>query len=727
MTVILMLAMLIAFGSSFALSEKAAADPLAIAGKVTHGTTPLNHIMVTPFDVDTGMPTTDNPPYTGSDGAYTINSGHGIVPGGEYVIFFYDETGAYGCEWYNNKGTYTAATAVTTGPGNINADLDAGATIRGVVAEEGSNVPIPNATVDVYDSTDWIFLCTTTTDSSGIYTAKGLRAGTSYKIYATPPSGSIWMARWYGGALVWSGAKTALAGTQSANIYLYPKQKPRLDSVSPSSGSQGAQVTVKGEWFGNNTGAATIGFGAVAATDFVSWSNTQVVLKVPSGPFGECNVQMATGRGTSGTKPFTITAPYWYLAEGTSDWGFDTYVTIENPNPKKLTAKLTYMTKAGPKVHDNVPLPPNSQTVINPRNDLGATDFSTMVECKQGNQWITVDRRMIWRGQGAASAEGHASVGVTNPSTTWFLAEGSSKWGFETWLLVQNPSAQAANVVVTYMPDGGTAKSFTKAVPAQSRRSFSMQEDMGAVDASIKVESETPVIAERAMYRNNRREGHDSVGTATPARDFYLAEGTTDYGFTTYVLVQNPNDAAVQVSLTYMTKTGPVTQPTFTMAAKTRKTVRVNDVVPAKDLSTHVHGSLPIIAERAMYWGGTGALGEACHDSIGLNSPHLSFYMPDGETQNGYETWTLVQNPNSAPVKVEISYLTTTGAGNKSLTDTINANSRKTYFMADAIPNGRASITVKSKTAGKPIMVERAMYWNSRGAGTDTIGGFTDW
>jgi hypothetical protein len=26
---------------------------------------------------------------------------------------------------------------------------------------------------------------------------------------------------------------------------------------------------------------------------------------------------------------------------------------------------------------------------------------------------------------------------------------------------------------------------------------------------------------------------------------------------------------------------------------------------------------------------------------------------------------------------------------------------------------------------GKEIMVERAMYWNSRGAGTDTIGGYS--
>ena len=30
---------------------------------------------------------------------------------------------------------------------------------------------------------------------------------------------------------------------------------------------------------------------------------------------------------------------------------------------------------------------------------------------------------------------------------------------------------------------------------------------------------------------------------------------------------------------------------------------------------------------------------------------------------------------------------------------------------------------VTSKTYGKKIMVERSMYWNNRGAGTDTIGG----
>jgi hypothetical protein len=60
-------------------------------------------------------------------------------------------------------------------------------------------------------------------------------------------------------------------------------------------------------------------------------------------------------------------------------------------------------------------------------------------------------------------------------------------------------------------------------------------------------------------------------------------------------------------------------------------------------------------------------------------------------------------------------------------TETIPANSRQTYnMMAHSGISGRAAIKVRCLTSGKKIMVERAMYWNSRGAGTDTIGGYSD-
>ncbi|MBU4174376.1 MAG: C39 family peptidase [Actinobacteria bacterium] len=422
---------------------------------------------------------------------------------------------------------------------------------------------------------------------------------------------------------------------------------------------------------------------------------------------------------------FSSTSPTWYLAEGSTAWGFYCIISIENPNNEDVTVEITHMTDSGPVSGGTLALPAMSMTTIDPSTILGEADFSTKIECLEGKQ-IAVDRTMSWIGPGAPSPDGHCSIGVTSPAKTWYMAEGSSDWGFECWLLIQNPNNTAATCEVTYMIEGEGPRTFTKKIPANSRETYNMANDIGSADASIKVNADVPVIPERAMYRNNKREGHDSIGTTAPSSDFYLAEGTTDWGFTTYVLVQNPNPTATDVTVTYMTPSGPVAQAPFNVPANQRKTIRVNDVMPDTDFSTRVHGSQPIIAERAMYWGEGTPLGEACHGSIGLAEPHTTFYLPAGQTSQGMETWTLVQNPNSTAVTVEISYLTQSGQGNQTFTREIPANSRMTFSMADWIPDGMASILVTSKTVGKKIMVERAMYGNNRGAGMDTIGGFSD-
>ncbi|MBU1669991.1 MAG: hypothetical protein KKF41_03355 [Actinobacteria bacterium] len=417
--------------------------------------------------------------------------------------------------------------------------------------------------------------------------------------------------------------------------------------------------------------------------------------------------------------------PTWFLAEGTTAWGYECYISIENPNDEAVSATVTYMTDAGAVPGGDIDLPAMSQATVNPASILGEKDFSTKVECKEGKT-IAVDRTMTWTGEGAPSPDGHCSIGVTGADTTWYLAEGSSAWGFECWLLIQNPNAQEATAQVTYMIEGADPVTVQKKIPAQSRKTYNMADDIGAKDASIKVDADIPVIPERAMYKNNSRSGHDSIGTTAAAPSYYLAEGTTDWGFTTYVLVQNPNAGDAEVTVTYMTSSGAVPQGSFTMPGNSRKTIRVNDVLPASDFSTQVTGSQPIIAERAMYWGEGTTLGEASHDSIGLSAPHTTFYLPDGETSNGRETYTLVQNPNQVDVTVEVSYLTPDGTGNVVFTETVGANSRKTFNMGDKGISGRAAVMVTCKTAGARIMVERAMYWNSRGAGTDTIGGYSD-
>jgi hypothetical protein len=503
---------------------------------------------------------------------------------------------------------------------------------------------------------------------------------------------------------------------------------PTVTSASPAQGPRGSTVTIRGSGFGasQRTGAgpgSVVSFnGASAACG--AWSDTAITCTVPpeatSGP-----VTVTTGNGTSNTDmAFKTTSPTWYLAEGSTAWGFSTDIAIANPNSQPVTARVTYLTSGGAVRRPDIRMAPMSRVTINPANDgLASADFSTQVQCLEGRT-IAVDRTMFWKGPTAAAGEGHSSIGVSEPATSWYLPEGSSAWGFECWLLIMNPGSQDTDCAVTYMIEGQGPKTVHKTVRAHTRASFNMRDDIGQADASIMVNSAAGVVPERSMYRNDRREGHDSVGAEAPADDFYLAEGSTAWGFRTYVLVQNPNAEAATVALTYQTPNGPVKQPPFTMAPRSRKTVFVNEVVNGTDLSTHVHGSLPIVAERSMYW--DSGRGEACHDSIGVPGPGPAFYLADGRSgSNGgrdYETWTLVQNPNGSPVQISVTYMTADGTANKTFADTIPANSRRSYNMADTISSGFAGIAVSSKTAGSDIIVERAMYWDGRTAGTCTVG-----
>jgi hypothetical protein len=257
---------------------------------------------------------------------------------------------------------------------------------------------------------------------------------------------------------------------------------------------------------------------------------------------------------------------------------------------------------------------------------------------------------------------------------------------------------------------------------------FNRKDDIGEADASIKVTSDVPVIPERSMYTKDPsggyREGTCSIGTTAPAKDYYLAEGTTGWGFTTYVLVQNPNAAEANVQLVCDTQEGPVELPWFKMGPNTRKTVRLNDLLPGTDCSVEVHADSPIIAERSMLWSDQRFPGQGMHDSIGAAEPEMTWYLPSG--QFGAETWVCVQNPNPGAVTVEVTYMRMAGSGepNVTFTEEIPAGSRKTYNMADKIPGVPAAVMVKSKDGARPIIVEGSSYYNGRMSGSNSIGMF---
>jgi len=197
-------------------------------------------------------------------------------------------------------------------------------------------------------------------------------------------------------------------------------------------------------------------------------------------------------------------------------------------------------------------------------------------------------------------------VEPVDTSGTWYLAEGSTGGDFETWVLVQNPGDEAANVKMTYMTDSGEIKGPEFSLGAGRRKSINVADTVpGTWEVSTKVETSVPVVAERAMYWNGRRGGSESIGVSELAGTWYLAEGSTGGDFETWVLVQNPGDEAANVKMTYMTDSGEIKGPEFSLGAGRRKSINVADTVPGTwEVSTKVETSVPVVAERAMYWNG---------------------------------------------------------------------------------------------------------------------------
>jgi hypothetical protein len=109
----------------------------------------------------------------------------------------------------------------------------------------------------------------------------------------------------------------------------------------------------------------------------------------------------------------------------------------------------------------------------------------------------------------------------------------------------------------------------------------------------------------------------------------------------------------------------------------------------------------------------------------------MAFCLPDGQTSNGHQTWTLVANPNPGAGTVELTHLPQRAGKTVNFKDEIPPGSRRTYNRAGVegkYPGieGRTSIVVSSLDGARPIMVERVMYNYDRALGTDSVGGFTD-
>ena len=80
---------------------------------------------------------------------------------------------------------------------------------------------------------------------------------------------------------------------------------------------------------------------------------------------------------------------------------------------------------------------------------------------------------MTWGTSPDAIYGSHGETGTPSPSTTWFLAEGSTVLGFDLFYLLQNPQATTAHATVHFLLPSGTTiiRGPTRSRRAAGRRS----------------------------------------------------------------------------------------------------------------------------------------------------------------------------------------------------------------------------------------------------------------
>jgi serine protease len=494
---------------------------------------------------------------------------------------------------------------------------------------------------------------------------------------------------------------------------------PDVVSISPAFGAEGSTVDVAVRGSGFTSKAKVIleresEPGLSGSSFSVAGGKITCHLSLDGGQPGLWSVTVENsnlqwGGLTGGFSVDNANNRTWYMAEGSTSYGFEEYILVQNPNSATAGVTLTLMGPDGALPPYSAQVAGNSRLTINVNGIAPDTDVSARVTSDQD---IICERSMYWNNR----IEGTDSIGVQSPSYTWYLAEGSTNYGYETFVLVQNPTTRRANVTVTYMTTSGPVQKPTFAVDANSRYSINVADDLPAEDMSFKVVADQRVIAERSMYWSGRRGGHDSVGTVMPSEKWFMAEGSTDWGYTEYILIQNPNDVTAHVTLTYMTPAGPVPQPAMTVPAGSRKTVRVNDALPSKDVSVQVVADRGVVAERSMYWdNGTGQGG---HNAIGVPQARRQCFLAEGSTNWGFSEWILVQNPNPTPASIGINYMTASGLRPKNAF-VLAANSRVTVNVNNDVPGVDTSAQVFSNL---PVIAERSMYWNSNGGGHVSTG-----
>lgn len=311
----------------------------------------------------------------------------------------------------------------------------------------------------------------------------------------------------------------------------------------------------------------------------------------------------------------------------------------------------------------------------------------------------------------------NCSLGATEPSKTWYFAEGYIDANFIEYLLLFNPGQDPVKVEMTYYPEGHPPFVDNLYLQGKTRYTVPVNSLPGipsSVGHSVKIEATGGIIAQQSEYFDfgGKRGGHTAIGVTEPSPEWYFGEGYTGGLFSTYLLLFNPNDERAFVSVTYSVEGGAPYVHEFDMPPNSRGTTLVN-ALPGlldKSVAIYVESTEPLVAERTEYfaWAGNPNGVNGGTAAPGLRELSRTWYLAEGCTGHFFDEYILIFNPGDESTIVTVEFLSSSGTF--AYPFWFPPRSRGTIAV-DSVAGLDSAETAAIITSDTDIAVERAMYY----------------
>lgn len=318
------------------------------------------------------------------------------------------------------------------------------------------------------------------------------------------------------------------------------------------------------------------------------------------------------------------------------------YLGLQDPSSKTRGNRLYYP--------DNVELPTVATLPANPITPSGATLWGEITDTggenvdQRGFRWRRKDSGDPWTGTSYLGSFGtgtfsHTLSGLPSGITYEYQAYAHNSAGWAYGALMEFKTTAAPSIVSINPSSGfnngkvrisrleganfhpGTMACLRKTGFPDIPASNLVVVSDGLITCEFDLTNATPGLWDVVVVNPDMQEGILPAGFTIkepPAPNWYLAEGSTDGGMETFLLVQNPGPNPVHVNIKFQTGAGqqaPAELQNLEIGATSRRTFKVNDWVTDYDVSTFVEAlDGELICERAMYGNGR----SWAHDSIGV-------------------------------------------------------------------------------------------------------------